>query len=112
MKLINLLIISFLSVSSAFGVADPFRLGCDLTVNAEIKHSTRGQNDGEVTFKIENSESGRYKIFLLNKGSDVARNELKGMKATGLKEGSYEFIIIDTKGDKCFKELTVVIKEN
>jgi hypothetical protein len=48
----------------------------------------------------------------LNKGSDVARNELKGMKATGLKEGSYEFIIIDTKGDKCFKELTVVIKEN
>jgi hypothetical protein len=112
MRLINLLIISFLTTASAFGVNKPSFLICNLIVNTEIKHAASGKNDGEIIFTIENYDAGRHKIFLLNKGNEVAKNELKGMKAAGLKQGSYEFIIIDTKGDKCFKELTVVIKEN
>ena|ERR1051326_3779725 len=111
MNILNLLIVSFLTTSLSPWPTDIHLVTCDITVDTRVKESNRGKSDGEIVFIVaENTDTKRYKIFLLNKGSDVAKKELKDMKISGLSEGFYDFIIIDTKGDKCYKELTIVLK--
>lgn len=112
MKLFKLLIISFLSVGLTPKVLTLSSPPCQLEVETQVTKPSPGKSDGEITFRIEStSESGRYKIFLLNKGSEIAREELRNMKVSGLKKDFYDFIIIDTKGDKCFKEITIILKK-
>jgi hypothetical protein len=85
---------------------------CSLVVNTTVKNPTSAsKSDGEVTFEIPNiTDKTRYRIFLINKGSDVSQNEIKEMKATDLALGFHDFIVIDTKGDNCIKEITIVLK--
>lgn len=106
MILTNLLIISFLSF-----IGGPDHLNCNLSVNSEIKDSSQGKANGEIVIKIEgDNRDGRFKVFILNTGAENAKNELKERKVTGLKPGLYEFIVVDTKGEKCFKELKLEVK--
>jgi hypothetical protein len=107
MTLINLLIVSFLSF-----LGNPNQPDCSLSVSSEIKDSSQGKPDGEIVIKIQGeSGSGRYKVFILNQGSEIAKKELANRKVTGLKPGIYEFIVVDTKSEKCFQELKLEVKE-
>lgn len=113
MSLTNLLLISFLNFFEPSGSVVSNSLNCDIPVTTQVKNANPGKSNGEITLIISGeSGSGRYKVFLLNKGQEQAKNEIKSRKITGLKSGLYEFIIVDTKGDKCFKELTLTIKES
>jgi hypothetical protein len=86
---------------------------CQFELESEVKNSDKGSSNGEIIFKIKGDlNDGRYKAFLLNKGFENAKKELTTKKISGLKEGYYEFIIVDTKGDKCFREVTIFLKEN
>ena len=106
MILINLLVISFLSFSGSLNQPD-----CNLSVNSEIKDSNQGKANGEIVIKIPgDNRDGRFKVFILNTGAENAKKELTERKVTGLKPGLYEFIVIDTKGEKCFKELKLEVK--
>jgi hypothetical protein len=112
MSLTNLLLISFLNfLEPTSSVVYNYR-SCEITVTSQVKNANAGRANGEISLAIAgDSGSDRYKVFLLNKGQEQAKNEIKSKKLTGLKPGRYEFIIVDTKGDKCFKELTLNVTE-
>ena len=112
MSLTNLLLISFLNFLEPTGSVVCTNLNCEITVTSQVKNSSAGRANGEISITISgDSGSDRYKVFLLNKGQEQAKNEIKSRKLTGLKPGRYEFIIVDTKGDKCFKEITLNVTE-
>lgn len=111
MSLTNLLLISFLSIVQPLGLLDT-PVACDFKVTSQTKNPLKGGSNGEITIIVNDSPaSDRYKVFLINKGPDQAKKEIKTKKITGLKAGFYEFIIVDTKGDKCFKELALQLSE-
>ena len=85
---------------------------CNIETSYEVVNATRGSSTGSITITIAN-DSKDIKLFLLNKGEDQAKQEIKTRKIEKLKSGRYEFIIIDTKKDKCYKYLSldVVDKE-
>jgi len=112
MSLTNLLLISFLTFTQPSISGNTVFPGCDLTVSSQVKNTGAGRSEGEITISISgDSGNGRYKVFLINKGAERAKQEVKSRKVAGLKAGYYEFVIVDTKGDKCFKELTLQVKE-
>lgn len=84
---------------------------CSIDVKAEVIAAKAGKATGQITLIIDQDDTSRYKVFLLNKGSENAREEHKDRALKGLRAGQYEFIIIDVKGDKCYKELTVKVQD-
>jgi hypothetical protein len=111
MSLTNLLLISFLNFLEPGGSVVYNHQNCEITVTSQVKNSDSGRSNGEITLEIDgDNASSRFKVFLLNKGAEQAQKEIKSRKLTGLKPGFYDIIIIDTKGDKCFKELTLHVK--
>ena len=110
MNIVQILFFTVVAFSSAQHTLDASK-ECDLVVNTTVKNPSNGKTDGQITFVIANDVvKDRYKIFLVNKGSDISRNEIKGLKIIDLAAGFYDFIVIDTKGDKCIKEITIVLK--
>src|SRR5688572_9067530 len=108
MTLINLLIISFLSLSGS-----PNQPDCNLSVSSEVKNTSQGRSNGEIVIKISgDNRDGRFKVFILNTGAENAKKELADRKVTGLKPGLYEFIVVDTRGEKCFQELKLEVKDD
>jgi hypothetical protein len=87
-------------------------VACDIKITSQVKNPIKGGANGEITIIVNDSPANdRYKVFLINKGPEQAKKEIKAKKITGLKAGFYEFIIVDTKGDKCFKELALQLTE-
>lgn len=84
---------------------------CTIDVKAEVVQPKAGKATGQITLIIDQDDTSRYKVFLLNKGADNAREERKDRTLKGLRAGQYEFIIIDVKGDKCYKELIVKVQD-
>jgi hypothetical protein len=70
-----------------------------------------GKNANTIQFVNGQDNNARFKIFLLNKGSDIARREISDRRITNLSPGFYEFIIIDMENKGCFKEVKVRIPE-
>ena len=79
---------------------------CTIETTSEVVNPTRGNNSGSITITIAD-DSKDIKLFLLNKGEQQAKEEIKSRKLEKLKAGRYEFIIIDTKKDKCYKYLSI-----
>lgn len=83
---------------------------CDINATTEVVNTPLGKNSGSIKIKIVD-DSQDIKVFLLNQGEDQAKKEVNSRKLDKLKSGKYEFIIIHTKSDKCYKYLTVEIRE-
>ncbi|MBX2966142.1 MAG: hypothetical protein KF845_08355 [Cyclobacteriaceae bacterium] len=82
---------------------------CEIQVETKITTPARGRNNGKVRFEFSD-KAKTYKIFLVNRNPSDARVPLRNNEAAELKEGFYDFVIVD--GNGCSKQLTVTIKEN
>jgi hypothetical protein len=83
---------------------------CDLPFETKTIHSASGRNSGSIQFISNSDDKSRFKIFLLNKGEQRAKQEISSRKVSNLSEGIYEFIIVDTLNKGCFKEVSVRIQ--
>lgn len=81
---------------------------CDIETTNEVVNTSGGKNTGSISITISN-DSKDIKLFLLNKGEEKAKEEIKTRKIEKLKAGRYEFIIINTKEDKCYKYLSIEV---
>lgn len=109
--MVKVLLISFLCICflNAHGQVKP---NCTIEVNVLIKGAQKGIENGKIQLEIQDDNGDeRFKVFLLNQGIEKAKNEISSREVSNLKPGYYEFIIIDTKREKCFKELTVQVSE-
>lgn len=85
---------------------------CSITVSTQVVKSQPGKRTGQIKLTIEgDKQDGRFKLFLLNQGAEQAKKEIENRQVQSLKSGLYEFIVIDTKREKCFKEISVQVTE-
>jgi hypothetical protein len=84
---------------------------CEILATTKITNTQPGRKAGQIAIQIDDDKADRFKVFLLNQGVEQAKKELKDRKVSDLGEGLYEFIIVDTKRERCFKELSVRISE-
>jgi hypothetical protein len=107
--IIFLLLASFFTFSESRSQSKK-PLNCDdISFETKITPSIQGRNSNAIQFINNKDDRSRFKIFLLNKGTDVAKKEISDRRLTNLPSGVYEFIIIDTREKGCFKEVTVRI---
>lgn len=99
----NFLLIIFL-LSGVYASAQ----NCDIETTNEVVNTISGKSTGSITVTISN-DSKDIKLFLLNQGEESAKEEIKTRKIEKLKAGRYEFIIIDTKKDRCYKYLSIEV---
>lgn len=84
--------------------------GCDeISVETKLSQPSAGRGNGRIEF-IFSEKSRSYKIYLINKDPQDAKNPLKGLEVRDLKVGFYDFVIVDDRG--CTKQLTVTLKGN
>lgn len=81
---------------------------CPIPVKTQVE--TVGAKSRIIKLTIENDNS-KIKVFLLNKGERAASEELSTREVRNVKAGVYEFIIIDTNREKCFREISVQVTE-
>lgn len=88
---------------------------CAIKIKTEVKNASIGSSDGSVTFKLESGDevTTEYLIFDVTAVSDAAGKKVavKNGVVDRLRAGNYEFLVVDRKNQKCFKEILVQIKE-
>lgn len=88
---------------------------CISDLKTEVKNATPGSRDGKITFKLDNGSlvSNQYQIFEVTAVSDTAGKRLavENGELDRLRAGNYEFLVIDRRNKKCFKEILVQVKE-
>jgi hypothetical protein len=99
----NFLLITILLSSSGLMAQN-----CVIETTNEVVNTARGKNTGSITITISD-DSKDIKLFLLNQGEERAKEEIKTRKIEKLKAGRYEFIVIDTKKDQCYKYLSIEV---
>jgi hypothetical protein len=108
MKLIGVTSIFLLLIcagaTSAFSQSQP---DCKIQIDSKVTEAHAGHDDGKIQLIIENDNKDQFKVFLLNKGEDRAREEIKTRVVDKAKAGLFEFIIIDIKHKGCYKEYSV-----
>ncbi len=109
----KLLIICFLIFQVTASIC--YAQGCVTDLKTEVQNATSGSPDGKITFKLENGMdvNSRYRIFEITAVSDTAgkRVTVEHGELDHLVAGRYEFLIVDRRDQKCFKEILVQIKE-
>lgn len=109
MKLLNLLIISFLLIKgpghSTF-IASPCR---EIKATAEVKNSS-GQRDGTITVTIDGN-SANFRVSLVAPKKEDNRLNLPVEEIKNLPAGNYELVITEAReGEFCPKHIKVAIK--
>ena len=105
---LNMARFNFLLIIVLLGGFNATAQNCDIETTNEVVNTANGKSTGSITVTISN-DSKDIKLFLLNQGEDQARKEIKSRKIEKLKAGRYEFIIIDTKKDRCYKYLSIEV---
>jgi hypothetical protein len=102
------LILSFASISG-------FSQNCDIDIIAEVVNTPVGQTEGSVIFKMKDKSVLQERYVVFNVSAIQNGSEKKVKVEDGLLRhlavGKYEFLVVDRKRDKCFKEILVEIKE-
>jgi hypothetical protein len=110
-KLLTFLVAFLALISYSFGQNSKPQNCETITFEAKVTAPNPGKNANTIQFVSDQDNKARFKIFLLNKGSDIARKEISDRRLTNLSPGVYEFIIIDVQNKGCFKEVIVRIPE-
>lgn len=84
---------------------------CDITYETVVTNADKGSENGSIQINIDDDNKDRYKVFLVNKGADRAQKELSQRTVRGVKPGVFEFIIIDTRRERCYTEVAVTVSE-
>ena len=110
MKLLNLLIISFLIVGFVERQAMSQSPCKEIKVTTETKDTSNQGNDGSIAVKIE-GESRNFRIFLIAPRKENNRLDLPVEEIKNLSPGNYVLVITESKeGEFCPKHLKVAIK--
>ncbi len=109
----KLLVICFLIFS--LGWFESNGQDCVAGLKTEVKNASPGLSDGKVIFTLENKSevSARYLIFEVTAVSDASgkRTAVENGQVDRLPAGKYEFLVIDRRNKKCFKEILVDVNE-
>jgi hypothetical protein len=104
----NTIVICFLLLSSAWASAQ----SCPIEVKTEVKRPSNGLDNGSIAFEVEGQSGSKdYSIYPITELAKDASKIKSAYKYDNLKEGIYEFVVIDKKKAKCVKEVQIKIEQ-
>ena len=79
----------------------------EIKVEVKTTDPAPGRKNGRIDLTFPDS-SKKYKVFVLNAGSDRAKKQIDNGIIDNLQAGFFDLLIIDEKG--CNKQLTIKLK--
>jgi len=97
----------FVMISSVLKAQSVDRNCGDIIIETKTFPPDSGKKNGRIQISIPET-SKKYKVFLLNAGTERAKREIENGIIDNLQTGFYDILVIDEKG--CNKQITVDLK--